>query len=476
MTSPELLFASGTRVFINLKAPDNSTSLGSQLVTSLLLLQFGSIRFCPSKGWQDIATLAFLSTNANPPAKRNYDSNGNHNDESHVKIRKTETEAQQHSVDLDDEDNEELEQQKVDASTFVHYGKSLEKRYRANQEARTKFSDQPEKFMESELELQETLEEMQILASEPTYYSVLARNTSAPTILLSLLSHENTDMSLTAIDLLNALLDSTGLIEAGEEAVAPLLKALLDGQLINLLCQNLCRLDENNSDESEGIFKTIGIVENLIDARQSYIELVYEQGFFSWLLKILKDRKFTKNKLYASEVLDSILMGDPNMAMRLGEMEGIDFLLQKLSVYKRHDPTTYDEAEMLQNLFNCLCTCLMLPENKERFLVGEGIQLMNLMLRERHLSRDTALRILDYCMCLNLDEKSSLEYAQQVVINNCVKFVEILGLRTIFPLFMHCPKAKMLKFTSKGGAGESKTNDKSAIGPSSEQMEEHIIK
>ncbi len=38
----------------------------------------------------------------------------------------------------------------------------LEKRILANQEARTKFPDQPTKFMESEIELQETLESMQV--------------------------------------------------------------------------------------------------------------------------------------------------------------------------------------------------------------------------------------------------------------------------------------------------------------------------
>lgn len=38
----------------------------------------------------------------------------------------------------------------------------LEKRILANQEARTKFPDQPTKFMDSEVELQETLESMQV--------------------------------------------------------------------------------------------------------------------------------------------------------------------------------------------------------------------------------------------------------------------------------------------------------------------------
>jgi len=50
-------------------------------------------------------------------------------------------------------------------------------------------------------------------------------------------------------------------------------------------------------------------------------------------------------------------------------------------MYKRHDPSTVEEIEFMENLFNSLCSALMLPANRDRFLRGEGIQLMNLMLR-----------------------------------------------------------------------------------------------
>jgi hypothetical protein len=39
------------------------------------------------------------------------------------------------------------------------------------------------------------------------------------------------------------------------------------------------------------------------------------------------------------------------------------------------------EGELMENLFNCLCSLLLEKENRDRFLQGEGIQLMNLMLR-----------------------------------------------------------------------------------------------
>ena len=39
------------------------------------------------------------------------------------------------------------------------------------------------------------------------------------------------------------------------------------------------------------------------------------------------------------------------------------------------------EGELMENLFNSLCSLLLEKENRDRFLQGEGIQLMNLMLR-----------------------------------------------------------------------------------------------
>jgi len=54
-------------------------------------------------------------------------------------------------------------------------------------------------------------------------------------------------------------------------------------------------------------------------------------------------------------------------------------------MYKRHDPSSVEEIEFMENLFNSLCSALMLPANRDRFLRGEGIQLMNLMLRFAYL-------------------------------------------------------------------------------------------
>ncbi|CAH8643562.1 unnamed protein product [Schistosoma rodhaini] len=362
----------------------------------------------------------------------------------------------------------------------------LEKRALSNQEARTKFPDQPKRFMQSELELQETLEEMQVLAANPELYPILAEQTRPISLLLGLLAHENTDISLSVIDLLHELLEFSCLQEAGLGKVNQFLEVLFSGQLIQSLIQNISRLDETKKDEADGVHKTLGIIESLLEIRPDMNVTMANQGLFAWLLRRLQKRPvFDKNKLYVSELLSILLQMDEANRRQLGEVDGIDILLQQLSVYKRHDPGSQEEIELMLNLFDCLCSSLMLPENKDRFLKGEGIQLMNLMLREKHMSRDSALRVLDYTLCpvsqlmdqntneLPSHQKSTINTVdpEAVVIANCSKFIEILGLRTIFPLFMHCPREHALRSTSSG----SKTKVKVISGPTSAEMEEHVI-
>lgn len=60
---------------------------------------------------------------------------------------------------------------------------------------RIKFPDAPEKFMESEVELHEILQEMRVLATAPDYYPLLVKLNIIPS-LLELLSHDNTDIAV----------------------------------------------------------------------------------------------------------------------------------------------------------------------------------------------------------------------------------------------------------------------------------------
>uniref|UniRef100_A0A6I8Q8U2 Beta-catenin-like protein 1 n=1 Tax=Xenopus tropicalis TaxID=8364 RepID=A0A6I8Q8U2_XENTR len=323
---------------------------------------------------------------------------------------------------LDDGDDEE-ENETLDEGAVKRMILNFEKRSYKNQELRIKFPDNPEKFMESELDLNDIIQEMHVIATIPDLYHLLVE-LNAVQSLLGFLPH----VCIAVVDLLQELTDIDTLHES-EEGAQVLIDALLEGQVVALLVQNLERLDESTKEEADGVHNTLAIIENMTEFRPEICSDAAQQGLLHWLLKRLKAKMpFDANKLYCSEILAILLQNNDDTRELLGELDGIDVLLQQLSVFKRHDPGTAEEQEMMENLFDALCSCLMLSSNRDRFLKGEGLQLMNLMLREKKMSRCSALRVLDHAM---IGPEGT---------DNCHKFVDILGLRTIFPLFMKSPK------------------------------------
>ncbi|XP_015278264.1 PREDICTED: beta-catenin-like protein 1 [Gekko japonicus] len=328
-------------------------------------------------------------------------------------------------------EEEEEEEEPLDESSVKKMILTFEKRSYKNQELRIKFPDNPEKFMESELDLNDIIQEMHVIATMPDLYHLLVE-LNAIHSLLGLLGHDNTDVSIAVVDLLQELTDIDTLHES-EEGAEVLIDALVEGQVVALLVQNLERLDESVKEEADGVHNTLAIIENMAEFRPEMCSDAAQQGLMQWLLKRLKAKMpFDANKLYCSEVLAILLQNKDEAPGRvypqlcLGDI--CPYYEGQMVVFKRHNPGTAEEQEMMENLFDSLCSSLMLSSNRDRFLKGEGLQLMNLMLREKKISRSSALKVLDHAMI-------GPEGA-----DNCHKFVDILGLRTIFPLFMKSPK------------------------------------
>ncbi|KAK2718224.1 beta-catenin-like protein 1 isoform X2 [Artemia franciscana] len=335
-------------------------------------------------------------------------------------------------VNDDDDDTKTVQQDNIDENAVKKIIFNFEKRSLKNQELRIKYPELPEKFMDSELELHEGIQQLHVLATVPLLYP-LAVNLNLVQSLMGLLTHDNTDISVAVVNLLQELTD-LDTVEESQEGADVLIDALKQQQVVALLVQNLERLDETVPEESEGVHNSLAVVENLAEMRPEMCLEAAQQGLIQWLLKRLKAKMpFDSNKLYVSEILSILLHAIPGNRAILGENGGIDILLQQLAHFKRQDPKNSEEQEMMENLFDSLCYCLLLPENRERFLLGEGVQLMNLMLREKKLSRNGALKVLNHAVTGPEGHDSA------------VKLLDILGLRTIFPLFMKTPKKSKLK-------------------------------
>ena len=80
----------------------------------------------------------------------------------------------------------------------------------------------------------------------------------------------------------------------------------------------------------------------------------------------------------------------------------------------------------MENLFNTLCSALAEPEAKAAFDEAEGVELMVLIMREKKLAKTRAIKVLDYACQTDSDEGKRC----------CEKLVEVLGLKTLFAVFM----------------------------------------
>ncbi|VDO66241.1 unnamed protein product [Heligmosomoides polygyrus] len=311
----------------------------------------------------------------------------------------------------------------------------LERKTLKNREMRTKHPDDPKKFMDSEVELDTAIQEMHVLATQPELYDCFVE-AGGPSLMLTLLSHENSDILGATVNLLQELTD-VDILNEGEEGAAQLIESLASGRVIESFLTAFEKLDEKVKDDADAIHNALSVVENVCFCDALACQKVLCLDTFTLFCCYWFWGQFDANKMYASELVALLLQLSETAKRKLTEkVDGIDMLLRALAAYKRHDPENMDEREHMENLFDALCAALMLPSNRGKFLDGEGLQLMNLMLRERKQSRESALKVLDHATT-GPEGK-----------DNCNKFVEILGLRTLFPLYMRTPSKVKRKDTT----------------------------
>lgn len=300
---------------------------------------------------------------------------------------------------------------------------------------RAKFEDEPQKFIQSEADLDADIKALSILAEHPELYPEFARLGCASS-LVGLLAHENPDIAIAAIQIIGELTDDE--VAADDTQWAALLDAILDADLLGLLVSNLDRLNEAEDFDRAGVYYALGIIENLSSGRQDTAERVAEHdGLLRWLLRRIqaKETPVGQNKQYAAEVLAILVQTSPRNRRRLASLDAVDIMLQLVAAYRKRDPEKGgEEEEYMENLFEAL-TCLVdEPEGKSKFVEAEGVELCLIMLREGKLSRAAALRLLDHATTAG--PSSAPGAAAAAATEVCRKIVEAGGLKNTFTLFM----------------------------------------
>ncbi|EON67217.1 hypothetical protein W97_06470 [Coniosporium apollinis CBS 100218] len=318
--------------------------------------------------------------------------------------------------------------EKIDSAWLRKLALNFEKRISKNAELRAKYEDDPQKFMGSEADLDADVKALSILSEHPELYEEFARLGSVDS-LVSLLSHENTDIAIDVIEIISELTDED--VNAEQAQWDGLVDALLKADLLSLLLSNLSRFDESNDADRSGVYHSLAVLENLASQSTTSTKVGQEPKLLEWLLgrAKAKEQPVSQNKQYAAEILAILLQSSPANRTRLtsAELNGVDTLLQLLAPYRKRDPPKdSDEEEFVENIFDAL-TCLVDEDTgagKAAFVEAEGVELALIMLREGKMSKTRALRLLDHA------------YSGRFGAAVCEKLVEAAGLKTVFGMFM----------------------------------------
>jgi beta-catenin-like protein 1 len=274
---------------------------------------------------------------------------------------------------------------------------SFRKRLAENLAKRTKHAEDPKLFMESELALAAALEDMLSLAAAPSCYPHLA-SSGALAELVQAVAHDNDDVSAAAVHVLAELVDEAVLEEV--EDAEGFLGSLVAAGVFEHLVSNLSRFDrEATEDAASAVFETLEVVEAVVAADPGLAEVACERSpLLEWLLARSARKGSDPRRLYATEVLATLLQGHEANCDRLAALKGVDTLLVSLSAYRKSDPATAEEEELMENLWDALCAALMTHDNRVIFLEGEGFELCVMMLAGRARAARGALRAADFAL------------------------------------------------------------------------------
>ncbi|KIK06662.1 hypothetical protein K443DRAFT_88620 [Laccaria amethystina LaAM-08-1] len=302
-----------------------------------------------------------------------------------------------------------------------------------NQEQRSKYPNDPSRFIDSEADLDSAIKSMLSLSQAPVLaYPELVRS-GAVALLIGLLAHENVDIAIDVVELIHELtdedvgndLENDEELEDTEAALKLLIDSLVEYSILELLVDNLSRMNEAEESDKQGVFHVLAVFENILGYNSDLAsELVSKTNVLPWLLNRLQSKTHDENRVYAAELLSILLQNNVDNRIRFAKEDGVELLLKVVSQYRRKDPVDPDETEFMENLFDSLCSVLNEPSIKQLFLSAEGPDLMILMMKENMQSKSRAIKALDYAMSGTTSS------------GVCESFVEALGLKVLFAALM----------------------------------------
>ncbi|KAJ2357840.1 hypothetical protein GGF43_001216 [Coemansia sp. RSA 2618] len=337
----------------------------------------------------------------------------------------------------------------------------LERAVSKNTKDRVNHPDAPEKFVESEAELDEAIQRLLLLANDVQHLKVLKELDALPT-LVSLVAHENADIALDVIQLAVELTAEDAWNNEGEspeerDAVVEFISDMAQNEFFEVLGQNLRRLNEGGeSSEGEadrqGVFQTLALVENLVSLDVSLAEkAVASMALLDWLQDrvtktfVQSSAQVDSNQQYAAEVTSILLQASPKLREQAGSAF-MDALLRCLAKYRKHTPAEDIAMEHLENVVDSICMLVATPRGKQTFLEHEGVELLVLLQKQLQVARLLSLKILDYALTPPTPTSDRAETSINGESRAIAKrYIDGLGLKYLFAILMHRSKGNMQK-------------------------------
>lgn len=297
-----------------------------------------------------------------------------------------------------------------------------------------KYSEDPSKFMDSEVDLDESLQNLFALVNSPDLYPNFIQ-TNILNSLINLLLHENRDLAADTVQLLTTLTDTTDNEEWIKEfntLVEALITVKAPDQLLTLL---LTLDDQNSEDDANTVFNILTILDNLIDVCPELgPTLIKKQDFMNWIVLRMSRFEFDSIKQLSGELLVQILQTSEKQDHAILKKQGILKILfdsiKQNSISQSQE--TEDELEFTENLFDALCCFLLAPATKTEFVRDfKGIEMALEIIKKRRALRIGGLKLIEFATT-----GSSVA---------CQHLLDAFGLKTVFSVFMDKLKVRQGK-------------------------------
>uniref|UniRef100_A0A6A7G4X4 Beta-catenin-like protein 1 n=2 Tax=Hirondellea gigas TaxID=1518452 RepID=A0A6A7G4X4_9CRUS len=326
----------------------------------------------------------------------------------------------------------------IDTGRLTTLVATLEKAILKNQQMRVKYADEPRRFMESEQAVDEAVKSMHELAAAPYLYSKFVRLNGAR-LFVTLLAHENTDIVLDVITLLNELTDPSSVME--DENALELIETLMDLNVFHLLIQNLARLTGSEEDV-RGIYQTLGVLENITEIEPEYcLRLCNSTKILRFLVSNIQKNAFNENNFYCAELLAMFLNIQNSLSESVGKLNIVTILVEVFKGFLRKPIDSKEQLEYCENLFDILAVCFNLKEIKSSVIeTGCLLMLIRMIHKKRLQFRSGALRVLNHCLSDNAE--------------NCREFIRQKGLKAIFSVYMRKEKRAKPKYHAEEDTNE----------------------